>query len=207
MGRDSPVCFVLPLASYSSDGLHNTMMRQVILILSALVALTLAGTIELDDEAKKAFVDLHNQYREETGAEMPDLEWDDTLAAKAAEYSSECKFAHPTNNPYGENIYLGWGPAFTTGAAEARKATEKWHTEIDNVDNDWMCIATHDSKTCGHYSQQIWAKTTKIGCAITTECKINGNVWNLVFCEYDPAGNMMKAYDQATKTYTPNPPY
>ena len=93
---------------------------------------------------------------------MPDLEWDDTLAAKAAEFSSKCEFYHPPNNPYGENIYLGWGPAFTTGAAEAAKATNKWHTEIDVVDADWKCIAGKNIATCGHYSQQIWKKTTKV---------------------------------------------
>merc|ERR1711962_942575 len=78
----------------STDG-HHIMMIKVTLCLSALVALTLAETVELDEEAKNMFVNLHNQYREETGAEMPDLEWDDTLAAKAAEFSSKCEFYHP----------------------------------------------------------------------------------------------------------------
>ena len=93
---------------------------------------------------------------------MPDLTWDEDLAAAAAEYSSKCEFAHPPNNPYGENIYLGWGPAYTDGASEAKKASDKWHTEIDNVDADWDCIANRPEATCGHYSQEVWAETTKV---------------------------------------------
>jgi len=182
-------------------------MSAILLCLSALVAVTLAGLVDLDDEAKQTFIDLHNKFRKETGADMEDLVWDDTLAKTAQEYSKKCEFHHPAGNKYGENIYLGWGPAFTTGAAEAAKATNKWHTEIANVDADWDCIANRPKATCGHFSQQIWANTKKLGCAITTECKIFGKVWNLVFCEYDPAGNMMKAYDYENQKYIPNAPY
>jgi len=179
----------------------------MVILLAACVALTLANTVDLDDAAKQAFVDLHNEYRRATGVDMPDLTWDEDLAAAAAEYSSKCEFAHPPNNPYGENIYLGWGPAYTDGASEAKKASDKWHTEIDNVDADWDCIANRPEATCGHYSQEVWAETTKIGCAITRHCQYMTYDMNMVFCEYSPRGNMMKDYDAATGKFIANPPY
>jgi len=182
-------------------------MVRLLVALSALVAVTFAATVDLDADAKAMFVDLHNQYRRATGASMEDLIWDDQLADVAAGYSGKCEFAHPSDNDYGENIYLGWGPSFSSGAAEAKKAVDKWHSEIDNVDPDWECIANVPEATCGHYSQEVWAKSKKLGCAITTDCEINGHKWALVFCEYSPAGNMMKGYDWDNKKYIVNPPY
>merc|ERR1712121_107749 len=179
------------------------MANCLFILLSALVAVTFAnrGLVRLDQAAKDAFVNRHNKHRAETRAHEPNVSWDETLARTAANYAQACHFGHDMNNVYGENIYAGWGPGYTTAAAEAEKAVDSWHSEIANVDGRWDCIARHDKKTCGHYSQEVWAKTTKIGCAIARGCAWGSNEMNFVFCEYSPRGNMMKSWTEA------NPPY
>merc|ERR1712098_278369 len=156
-------------------------------LLAALVALTVAGdNVALDAEAIAAFVDGHNQIRQEASPGMPNLVWDDALAAAAQEYAAMCQFKHHSGNKYGENIFMAWGSYYSRGSAAliAGEANKSWYSEISVVDAAWSCVS--GSPTCGHYSQQVWADTTKIGCAITKNCE-NGGV--LVFCEYDPRGN------------------
>merc|ERR1719320_1237351 len=86
-----------------------------------------------------------------------------------------------------ENIFMGWGSVYSrgTGASIAEAANQSWYSEINNVDAAWKCVT--GEPTCGHYSQQVWATTTKIGCSITKNCDKDGGV--IVYCEYDPAGN------------------
>jgi len=179
-------------------------------VLSCLAALTFAETLTLSQEAKDKFINLHNEIRAATGADnMPDLVWDETLAAKAREYSDKCEFAHDSSNSYGENIYLGWGASNTDGTKAANNAVRKWGEEIANVDDDgsWDCIANDPENTCGHYSQEVWAKTTKLGCGVTTNCELWGYTWTMVFCEYEPRGNMMKSYDSAAQKWIAKDPY
>jgi len=174
---------------------HFNMLR-VILALSAFVALTSAGnTLILSQAAKDKFVDMHNSFRNSADASIPNLVWSDTLATTAAQNSDKCEFAH-SDSGYGENIYLGWGSQ--TGSSAANGASTMWAEEMERVDEDgsWACIGTGNSDTtCGHYSQMVWRDTTEIGCAVTTGCELWGHTWTMVFCEYNPAGNMMKTWN------------
>ena len=70
-------------------------MLRLLVALSALLAVALGSAVRLDQAAKDAFVDLQNANRHATGRSMPDLTWDDTLAARAAKHAASCVFAHP----------------------------------------------------------------------------------------------------------------
>merc|ERR1712227_195513 len=124
-------------------------------------------THKFDAAARRVVLKDHNDARRTINARLadpsrhlPDLQWNDTLAEQAAEYTAQCKFAHPENNPRGESIYLGWAPFFTTSEHEAEKAIAAWHEEIDNVDWGWECITNTPKTPCGHYSQVVWKNTT-----------------------------------------------
>jgi len=179
-------------------------MSRVLLSLLATLAVSQAATqLSLTAEQKAKFVDMHNALRQATGAsKMPDLTWSDELAAVAESSGAKCKFEHTSGNSYGENIYIGWGSQSADTAAAG--STNMWGEEIENVDADWDCIWPQDgSPTCGHYSQQVWADTTEIGCSVTQGCELWGNTWTMVFCEYNPRGNMYYWSNGGPKFYAP----
>ena len=42
----------------------------------------------------------------------------------------------------------------------------------------------------GHYTQVIWAATTRVGCGRVT-CTRQSQQWTLVVCNYSPRGNVL----------------
>ena len=46
------------------------------------------------------------------------------------------------------------------------------------------------SSVIGHFTQQVWADSNLIGCAMTTTFDGKWNKWTL-YCNYGPGGNMI----------------
>jgi len=177
-----------------------------------LVTFTLCDPFTLSQDARQKFLDVHNQYRKETGVEMPDLKWTKVLEEAAVEVGAPCEFTHPQDDfHYGENIFITSKKISDsyTDVDVAKDAAAAWHTEINNVNADglWDCIANNPTKGCGHYSQEVWAGTTELGCSINTNCDIWGMKWTLVFCEYNPQGNAMDKYDFDKGKWVAKKPY
>ncbi|BAH91689.1 Os02g0472700 [Oryza sativa Japonica Group] len=96
-----------------------------------------------------------------------------------------------SGGPYGESIF--WGSAganWTAANAVASWASEK---QFYNC-SDGSCAGDqggHSEKQfykCGHYTQMVWAKTTKVGCA-AVNCDADRGTF--IICEYDPPGNVL----------------
>ncbi|GAB1295565.1 GLIPR1-like protein 2 [Apodemus speciosus] len=118
--------------------------------------------------------------------------WDKSLAKLAKSWTRECKFSH---NPctskrfgclqdfdyIGENIYLG---ALKT---QPEDVVLNWYNETKDFNFDQNTC----SNTCGHYTQVVWAKTFKIGCAVSNCPHLWGASAGLFACNYVPAGNMI----------------
>jgi pathogenesis-related protein 1 len=125
----------------------------------------------------------HNQVRADVG--VGPMQWDPALANLAAGFISDCVFAHSSGpermnvagySYVGENLYASGGFAPTGVAVSDAWASEK---AMYNYASNGC------SGTCGHYTQQVWRASTKLGCAVKS-CA--GGMY-IVSCEYGPGGN------------------
>jgi hypothetical protein len=109
--------------------------------------------------------------------QAPSLVWDDTLAAYAKTHATNCRFQH-SGGQYGENLAAGYH--------SISDAVYAWYAEKANYSfqNPGFSMKT------GHFTQVVWKKTTKIGCAYVPCNGENGTPGNFLVCEYNPPGNI-----------------
>ena len=130
----------------------------------------------------------HNRLRASEGVNLPDLQWDGTLAGYAqckATYlavQNGCHLDHrvgPPNPGYGENLFWSSNPHFDPAAA-----VQSWYDErpFYHYPSN-TCTA---GEMCGHYTQIVWRGTLRVGCAAAF-CPRGGGV--VFVCSYDPPGN------------------
>uniref|UniRef100_A0A7N0T4Z7 SCP domain-containing protein n=1 Tax=Kalanchoe fedtschenkoi TaxID=63787 RepID=A0A7N0T4Z7_KALFE len=127
---------------------------------------------------QKQFLDAHNAARAAVG--VGPLVWDQTVANYAQRYANshrvDCKMVH-SKGPYGENL------AWSSGDMSIPGAVKMWVDEKRFYDyNSNSCIG---GKTCGHYTQVVWRKSKRLGCA-KVRCNTRGT---FITCNYDPPGN------------------
>lgn len=127
----------------------------------------------------------HNRAREALG--IAPLSWSPELARYAQRWADKlqrrgCDLQHrPRSGPdaqrHGENLFGASGQS-----ASAEQVVDMWLAER----------ADYDAKTnrcrgvCGHYTQVVWRKSERLGCAMAV-CG-DTEVW---VCNYDPPGNFM----------------
>jgi len=142
---------------------------------------------------EKELLDMHNKLREGEGAsDMTQMKWNTDLEKMAQDAANKCQFAHTSHSEMsnkfgfrhvGQNIYV------TTRGFQSSTAATNWFNEK----NDYTYSSTHCAagKSCGHYTQLVWAQSTDVGCATTWCDNIGG--WNhagyIIFCNYGPGGN------------------
>ena len=142
----------------------------------------------------------HNKVR--AGVEPPavpalkPLEWSSDLAAVAQAWADGCNFEH-SSSPYGENLYASAG-----SEPSPAEVVQSWASEVASYDY----ASDGCSGVCGHYTQVVWAASTKVGCGMakcTTNSPFNGfPEWYIWVCNYDPPGNFnnQRPYCSATVT-------
>jgi pathogenesis-related protein 1 len=131
----------------------------------------------------------HNQVRAAHGVDP--LSWDAELAAIAQAWAEQCvdqeapaglidhNAGRSDDYPeyVGENVYGSGGPASGADAVAA------WASEESSYDLD---SSTCDG-VCGHYTQIVWAATTRLGCGLH---RCDGLAFaSTVVCDYAPGGN------------------
>ncbi|XP_011704844.1 PREDICTED: venom allergen 3-like, partial [Wasmannia auropunctata] len=116
--------------------------------------------------------------------------WDDELANIAQRWANQCKFGHDKCRNV-DRYAVGQNVAETYNSGENNSPVEgmvqMWYDEGDKFDKNDVKKYKFDSNT-GHYTQMVWAKTTKIGCG---QIKYKKNGWKTKYlvCNYGPAGN------------------
>ncbi|XP_064169624.1 cysteine-rich secretory protein LCCL domain-containing 2 [Anguilla rostrata] len=150
---------------------------------------------------REEIVQLHNKLRGEvqpSASNMEHMVWDEDLEASAMTWAQECKWEHGPSDllmSIGQNLAVHWGkyrsPAYHIQAwyDEAKDYTYPYPEEC----SPW-CPDRCTGPMCTHYTQLVWATTTRVGCAVHVCPKMDvwGDVWeNSVYlvCNYSPKGN------------------
>uniref|UniRef100_A0AAR2JGT1 LCCL domain-containing protein n=1 Tax=Pygocentrus nattereri TaxID=42514 RepID=A0AAR2JGT1_PYGNA len=144
---------------------------------------------------------LHNKLREgvyPTASNMEYMVWDDELERSATHWAEQCQWEHGPQDllmSIGQNLAVHWGryrsPAYHVQA---------WYDEVKDYTypyphecNPW-CPERCSGPMCTHYTQLVWATTSRVGCAVHICPRMNvwGEIWeNAVYlvCNYSPKGN------------------
>jgi pathogenesis-related protein 1 len=122
----------------------------------------------------------HNRVRAEV--RVAPLLWSSEVAAAAQRWAdrlaaSGCRLQHNPRTPHGENLFWTSVPVDTSRVVAAWAAEKKNYRYATN---------TCPGGVCGHYTQVVWARSTKLGCGVAT-CG-SAQVW---VCNYDPPGNVI----------------
>ena len=122
----------------------------------------------------------HNRARAELG--VPALTWSSELAAVAEDWArrlaaDDCGLQHRSDGRYGENLYAVYGTS-----ARPQEVVDSWVSEVA----DYNYKKNRCKGVCGHYTQVVWRRSERLGCA-SARCS-QGEVW---VCNYDPPGNFV----------------
>ncbi|XP_023511454.1 pathogenesis-related protein PR-1 type-like [Cucurbita pepo subsp. pepo] len=134
----------------------------------------------LAQDSPQDYVNAHNAARALVG--IGPVKWDERIARFARQYANQrkhnCKLVH-SGGPYGEN--LAWSSYNLSGIA----AVWMWVTKRQYYNPRTNTCAA--GKVCGHYTQVVWRKSVRIGCA---KVKCTNNRGTFITCNYDPPGNV-----------------
>lgn len=137
-------------------------------------------------------VSAHNMVRAmvDTPTALPPVTWDPALAATAKAWVEQCKDAdgnglidHNEDRSEGHAGYVGENVYGSSGTATVAGVVMTWAGEKSNYN-----YATNSCNgVCGHYTQIVWRKTLRIGCAIHACGDLRFS--STVVCNYGPGGN------------------
>ncbi|KAJ8249221.1 hypothetical protein GJAV_G00232480 [Gymnothorax javanicus] len=150
---------------------------------------------------REEVLQLHNKLRGEVqppAANMEHMEWDEDLEASAESWAQGCKWEHGPEKllpSIGQNLAVHFG-RYRSPASHV----QAWYDEVKHYTypypedcNPW-CPDRCSGPVCTHYTQLVWATTTRVGCAVHICPKMDvwGEIWeNSVYlvCNYSPKGN------------------
>lgn len=141
--------------------------------------------IYFSEQDKTTILNAHNSERKEVGNSP--LIWDNSLEEFAANWAltlanRDNGLSHRPNNRYGENCY--W-----TGAREIEPEEAILAFNYEKNDYHYGPVTSSNFRGTGHYTQVVWYRTTKVGCASVT-----ASSGIFVVCNYDPPGNLIGDY-------------
>ncbi|MDB4973705.1 MAG: hypothetical protein JWN48_2046 [Myxococcaceae bacterium] len=150
----------------------------------------------------------HNAVRAKVMASpmLADMVWDRDVAAYAQQWAdmlamTSCSTprhrsgAELQQKGYGENLAT-FGATQGAGST-AQQAVSGWAAEVacwtygtfaktDKCDS--TCYKNLHSDGCGHYTQVVWRKSTRLGCGVAS-CMAGQFKQDIWICNYSPAGN------------------
>ncbi|XP_057739258.1 pathogenesis-related protein 1B-like [Arachis stenosperma] len=156
-------------------------MASLFSVVLCVLGLVIVGHVAYAQDSRQDYLDAHNAARSEVG--VPNLSWDDTVAAYAQNYANQrkgdCQLVH-SDGQYGENIAGG------SGDFSGTVAVKLWVDEKQYYDYNSNSCAS--GQVCGHYTQVIWRDSIRLGCAKVT---CDNNAGTFIICSYDPPGNII----------------
>lgn len=165
------------------------------------------GVTDQSDQARQKFLDTHNKLRSSlakglepdgiavgafapTAKQMTKMKYDCTIEANARTWAQGCLYQHSTSAQrpgLGENLYkisINNMPKLQT----AEDSSLAWWSELKDfgVGSDNILTDAVWARGVGHYTQQAWETTTKLGCFVE-----NCPTFTYSVCQYGPGGNYM----------------
>ncbi|XP_028925773.1 cysteine-rich secretory protein LCCL domain-containing 1 [Ornithorhynchus anatinus] len=159
------------------------------------------GKRAITDSDLQSILDLHNTLRGQVyppAANMEYMTWDPELERSAESWAEACRWEHGPANllpSIGQNLGAHWG--------RYRPLTfhvQSWYDEVrhftypDPSECDPDCPFRCSGPVCTHYTQLVWATSSRIGCAVNLchDMNVWGQIWPkavYLVCNYSPKGN------------------
>ncbi|XP_054841170.1 cysteine-rich secretory protein LCCL domain-containing 1 [Eublepharis macularius] len=159
------------------------------------------GKRAITDSDMQSILDLHNKLRGQVYPQASNMEymtWDVELERSAQSWAETCLWEHGPAGllpSIGQNLGAHWG--------RYRPLTfhvQSWYDEVRDFSYPYpqecnpYCPYRCSGPVCTHYTQVVWATSSRIGCAVNL-CH-NMNVWGQIWpkaiylvCNYSPKGN------------------
>ncbi|XP_003743291.1 venom allergen 5-like [Galendromus occidentalis] len=166
---------------------------------------SIAESSEFDDSFRRQIVDAHNQYRREPfngqdATNMLEISWDDELARTALNWAHQLCIADnvfgpghdrcrvtPSYSSVGQNMAWGAGGSWGLSSVLANKTVDMWYSE-HKLATSADLFPFGAKMAIGHYTQLIWARSHKIGCAYIVRTHPYGKQ-SWIICNYAKSGN------------------
>ncbi|XP_028625624.1 peptidase inhibitor R3HDML [Grammomys surdaster] len=148
-----------------------------------------------------ALLDYHNHIRASVhppAANMEYMVWDEQLARSAEAWATQCIWAHGPSQLMkyvGQNLSIHSGRYRSVVDLVKSWSEEKRHYLFPAPKDctphcPWLC----SGPVCSHYTQMVWASSSRLGCAVHTCSSINvwGSTWQqavYLVCNYAIKGN------------------
>ncbi|XP_057680477.1 cysteine-rich secretory protein LCCL domain-containing 1-like [Corythoichthys intestinalis] len=159
------------------------------------------GRRAITDSDAQLILDLHNKLRGQVypqASNMEYMEWDTELERTAEEWAETCLWEHGPAGllpQIGQNLGAHWGRY-----RPPTSHVQAWYDEVKDYSFPYpqecnpYCPFRCSGPVCTHYTQLVWATSSRIGCAVNL-C-YNMNVWGqnwakavYLVCNYSPKGN------------------
>jgi hypothetical protein len=138
------------------------------------------------------WLEAHNEARAALGIRMSPLVWDKKLRNYAKQWARHlaakgCKLEHSRGSGFGENLAANWGSGSWAKPRSPDQVVGMWTKEEQWYNyNSNKC---QPGKMCGHYTQVVWANTSKVGCAQAKGVTDKGMTCYVYSCNYYKPGN------------------
>ncbi|MBN3316617.1 CL18A protein, partial [Atractosteus spatula] len=133
-------------------------------------------------------VSLHNWLRSRvtpTAANMQKMEWSGKLAVLAQDRAASCPEDSALEGEHSD--HMGWSiHDSASGSTSFPEVIDLWFQE--GQDYNYLSGQCGENRTCHHYTQMVWATSSRVGCAQHV-CQRAGSQRELFVCAYSPGGN------------------
>ncbi|XP_033375024.1 peptidase inhibitor R3HDML [Parus major] len=148
-------------------------------------------------------LDYHNQVRAQVSppaANMEYMVWDERLARAAEAWAARCLWDH---GPPELMKYVGQNLSIQSGRYRSvMDMVKSWHQEKQHYsfphprECNPRCPSKCSGSVCSHYTQMVWATSSRLGCALGTcaNVRVWGSTWRhaiLLVCNYAIKGNWL----------------